>query len=237
MATLPIRRRARSPENGDTADGIVFAWGITFITESHLLCLTAQVDAHRPASELGELGLKFPVQTPLQPPASDGVSLHGGNRKQIKGFYHWKYAECKLKVPQQKVILAGIISKYKEQFWKKEWNASLSPAFKLCKGETDGANKPQPVPFLVETKGTSFAFGSNYNPCRASSAALICHQARAVTTELSLRRGLFFVFFFAIRTQQPGAASWPGIGTRDPAAQHSIIPHVPENQSVLPVPH
>lgn len=67
----------RSPENGDTADGIVFAWSITFITESHLLCLTTQVDAHRTASELGELGLKFPVQTLLQPPASDSVLLQG----------------------------------------------------------------------------------------------------------------------------------------------------------------
>lgn len=85
----------------------------------------------------------------------------------------------------------------------------MSSAFKLCKGETDVANKPQPLPFLVETKGTSFAFGSNYNPCRASSAALICHQARAVTTELSLRHCLFFCH----QDQQPGAMSSPGICT------------------------
>lgn len=85
----------------------------------------------------------------------------------------------------------------------------MSSAFKLCKGETDGANKPQLVPFLVETKGTSFAFGSNYNPCCASSAALICHQARAVTTELSLRHCLFFCH----QNQQPGAMSSPGICT------------------------
>lgn len=63
----------RSPENQDIADGIVFAWSITFITESHLLCLTAQADAHRTASELGELGLKFPMQTLLQQPTSDSV--------------------------------------------------------------------------------------------------------------------------------------------------------------------
>lgn len=67
----------RSPENGDSADGIVFAWSITFITESHLLCLTAQVDAHRRASELGELGFNFAVQTLSQPPAPGGVSLQG----------------------------------------------------------------------------------------------------------------------------------------------------------------
>lgn len=85
----------------------------------------------------------------------------------------------------------------------------MSSAFKLCKGETDGANKLQPLPFLVETKGTSFAFGSNYNPWRASSAALICHQARAVTTELSLRHCLFFCH----QDQQPGAMSSPGICT------------------------
>lgn len=49
----------RSPENGDTTDGIAFARSIMFITESDLLCLTAQVHAHRGASELGELGLSF----------------------------------------------------------------------------------------------------------------------------------------------------------------------------------
>lgn len=50
----------RSPENGDTSDGIAFAWSIMFITESDLVCLTVQVDgAHSGASELGKLRLRF----------------------------------------------------------------------------------------------------------------------------------------------------------------------------------
>ncbi len=46
----------RSPENGDTSDGIAFARSIMFVTESDLLCLTVQVDgAHSGASELSKL--------------------------------------------------------------------------------------------------------------------------------------------------------------------------------------
>lgn len=50
----------RSPEKGDTSDGIAFAWSIMFITQSDLLCLSARVDgAHSGASELGKLRLSF----------------------------------------------------------------------------------------------------------------------------------------------------------------------------------
>lgn len=50
----------RSPENGDTTDGIAFAWSIMFISESDLLCLTVQVDgAGSGASELGKLRLSL----------------------------------------------------------------------------------------------------------------------------------------------------------------------------------
>lgn len=43
--------------------------GALRLSPSHLLCLTAQVDAHRAAPELGELVPKFCVQRLLQPPA------------------------------------------------------------------------------------------------------------------------------------------------------------------------
>lgn len=38
------------------------------------------------------------------------------------------------------------------------------------------------ISFLVETKGSSFGWGSKCNPCATSSAALICHQARGCGT-------------------------------------------------------
>lgn len=53
--TARVLDATRSPENGDTSDGIAFA----FITELDLLCLTVQVDAHSSASELGKLRLSF----------------------------------------------------------------------------------------------------------------------------------------------------------------------------------
>lgn len=63
--------------------------------------------------------------------------------------------------------------------------------------------------FIVKTKGTfqsQRSFGLSYNWCCTSSAALICHQARAVTTELLLHHRLF-----CHQNQQAGVATQTGI--------------------------
>lgn len=66
--------------------------------------------------------------------------------------------------------------------------------------------------FIVKTKATSQSqriFGVSYNWCCTSSTALICHQARAVTTELLLHHCLF-----RHQNQQAGVATLTGICTQ-----------------------
>lgn len=70
----------------------------------------------------------------------------------------------------------------------------LSAELKSCKGKTDTANNTKSILSNLD-KGHLFrvkgGFGLNYNSCCTSSAALICHQPRAVTTELLLHHCLF----------------------------------------------
>lgn len=89
-------------------------------------------------------------------------------------------------------------------------------SYKRSKGIRDGlkpywvkAQQIQPINpnqfFIIKTKGTfqsQRSFGLSYKCCCTSSAALICHQARAVTTELLLHHRLF-----CHQNQQAGVAT------------------------------
>lgn len=66
--------------------------------------------------------------------------------------------------------------------------------------------------FTVQTKGTfqsQRSFGLSYNWSCTRSTALICHQARVVTTELLLHHRLF-----CHQNQQAGVATQTGICTQ-----------------------
>lgn len=66
--------------------------------------------------------------------------------------------------------------------------------------------------FIVKTQGTfqsQRSFGLSYDWCCTSCAALICHQAKAVTTELLLHHCLF-----CHQNQQAGVATQAGMCTQ-----------------------
>lgn len=107
---------------------------------------------------------------------------------------------------------------------RRKRNERCSPRYaglESCKGETDTANKPKSI--LWSRQRAPFqsqkSFGLDYNwCCCTSSAALICHQARAVTTELLLHHCLF-----CHHNQLADMATPPGIGTG--MLQQAILEH------------